>query len=1016
MSADRQGRLDVQELERHNEAIRRLARGLVAGDDAADEVVQRTMVVALEAAPKDPSRPLAWLYGVMKNVVRTIRRGESRRERREAVAAKPEAVPSVLEDAAEIDARLRLWAHVRALGEPYRTVITLRYAENLAPAEIAMRLGIPAATVKTQLRRGLERLRAHLDESHRGRREAWLLVIVPEAPRVAKPTPTHLATATFATALAVAACVALIVALPRNEVDDSGPGVVGGPPNAAGELAAASATSRATKAGPAAAESSEVPAASVHRTTRELPIRVDRSAVPGAVGVRLRLRGRTGPDRVTLVGADGYARFSDVADGVYAAWGEHHLGCTTYLTTVLVPWDPARPPDLALIPAASLSGRVVREGTGEPVAGAHVVVAGTDQSLSSPVWETTSATDGTFRIESLPAQRARFVEGLQIAAVAEGFAVSRRPLSFRGTDPRTDYAVELPMKPGVEARGTVLDAHGAPAVGVTVHAVLDPETLGPATPRRVRPFHPSWETELRTLVGETFLAFDEESHFGTPRYDEPPVCATRTDATGAFHLRGLTPGLRYAFCATRERELSTWVDVEAAPPSIRVPEIRLDGYGTLRLVVRDAARGAIAGLLSKYQEFESPAPGLLVFPRIRSGSQKIDVMAPGFARRRLDLEIPADQTTELEVTLDPEAPIRGLVVDQLGRPLPNTGLGFLTGFNQPGSTILEEDHVETGPDGTFVVPGLPAGRHLVYLRDVNGQLHQEVAVTPGEPVRLVEPTLEAGRAVVELTLPAGVSVPESVYVGVHDGRRATPVRRREFLRRYMADRWGGLGFMSNRPWAGGRIELAVLPSDTEMIVVVDGCAPVYLPLSPGGGPPMRVTLVRGFTVRGRVVDRSGAPISPACVAVETFATDWLVVKTNAAGYFELEHVPAGPTLLLGHGDGHVGAETTVTVGPELPAVTLTLDAGTRVTGTVQDQTRGSTAPDLRVRFYRAGDPPTAPPIEEVEIGALGTFAVDLAPGRYRVVATQGEREAELQLEVTSSPSAPVELRLRTKSK
>jgi DNA-directed RNA polymerase specialized sigma24 family protein len=113
MSADRQGRLDVQELERHNEAIRRLARGLVAGDDAADEVVQRTLVVALEAAPKDPSRPLAWLYGVMKTVVRTIRRGESRRERREAVAAKPEAVPSVLEDAAEIDARLRLWAHVR---------------------------------------------------------------------------------------------------------------------------------------------------------------------------------------------------------------------------------------------------------------------------------------------------------------------------------------------------------------------------------------------------------------------------------------------------------------------------------------------------------------------------------------------------------------------------------------------------------------------------------------------------------------------------------------------------------------------------------------------------------------------------------------------------------------------------------------------------------------------------------------------------------------------------------------
>lgn len=110
MSADRLGRLDVEELERHNEAIRRLARGLVAGDDAADEVVQRTLVVALESVPKDPSRPLAWLYGVMKNIARGIRRSESRRGRREVAAARPEAVPSVLEDAAEIDARLRLWA------------------------------------------------------------------------------------------------------------------------------------------------------------------------------------------------------------------------------------------------------------------------------------------------------------------------------------------------------------------------------------------------------------------------------------------------------------------------------------------------------------------------------------------------------------------------------------------------------------------------------------------------------------------------------------------------------------------------------------------------------------------------------------------------------------------------------------------------------------------------------------------------------------------------------------------
>lgn len=1016
MSADRQGRLDVQELERHNDAIRRLARGLVAGDDAADEVVQRTLVVALESSPKDARRPLAWLYGVMKNVVRTIRRADTRRERRETVAARPEAVPSVLEDAAEIDARLRLWAHVRALGEPYRTVITLRYADDLSPADISRRLGIPPATVKTQLRRGLERLRSHLDESHRGRREAWLLVIVPEAPKVPKATPTHLATATLATAFAVAVCVALIVVLPRGESEDPGPGVVSGSSLAGADLAATPSAARTKATQSAGATSADGASPSVPGSTRELAVRVNRTAVPDAVGVRLRLRDRNGAERVTIVGADGYARFPDVADGFYVTWADAHPACTTYLTSVEVPWDPARPPALELIPVATLEGRVVKDGTDEPVAGALVVVAATMQSLMSPVWQATTGPDGVFRLPSVPAQRAHFVEGLQVAVVREGFAVTRRPLPFRGTDPTTPYRVDLALKPGVEVRGVALDAHGAPAAGVTVHAVVDPETLGRATPRRVRPFHASPNTELLVAVGETYLAFDEESHFGTPRYDEPPVCATRTDANGAYRLDGLAPGLRYAFCITRGRELSPWVDAVTEPPSLRVPDLRLDGYGALRLVVRDAARAPVAGLQSKYQEFESPAPGLLRFPHLRAGAQMIDVLAPGFARRRLDVEIPLDGTTELDVTLDPEVPIRGVVVDQLGRPLPNTGLGFLTGFNRPGSTILEEDHVETGPDGTFVIRGLPAGRHLVYLRDVNGQLHQEVAVTPGDPIRLVEPTLAAGRAVVELTLPVGVPAPKSVYVGVHDGRRATPVRRREFLRHFLADQWGGLGFMSHRPWSGGRIELAVLPTDTEFIAVVNGCAPVYVPLPSGGASPARVALDRGFTVKGRVVDRAGRPVAPACVATATFPMDWLIEKTNTAGYFVLEHVPAGPTVMLVHGEGHLTAEVPVTVGPDLQDLTLTLDPGTTITGTVHDQTRGSTAPDPRIRFFRADDPPTATPVEEVEVGALGTFSVVLAPGTYRVVAVQGERKAEMRLDVTATPPPPLELTLRPATK
>lgn len=50
------------------------------------------------------------------------------------------------------------------LDEPYREVVALRYFGELPLAEIAAATGRPLATVKTHLRRGLERLRPLLGE------------------------------------------------------------------------------------------------------------------------------------------------------------------------------------------------------------------------------------------------------------------------------------------------------------------------------------------------------------------------------------------------------------------------------------------------------------------------------------------------------------------------------------------------------------------------------------------------------------------------------------------------------------------------------------------------------------------------------------------------------------------------------------------------------------------------------------------------------------------------------------
>jgi protocatechuate 3,4-dioxygenase beta subunit len=67
---------------------------------------------------------------------------------------------------------------VLLLHEPYRTTVVLRFYEDLEPAEIARRLGINGATVRTRLKRGLDMLRARLDRDA-GDRRAWCLALLP---------------------------------------------------------------------------------------------------------------------------------------------------------------------------------------------------------------------------------------------------------------------------------------------------------------------------------------------------------------------------------------------------------------------------------------------------------------------------------------------------------------------------------------------------------------------------------------------------------------------------------------------------------------------------------------------------------------------------------------------------------------------------------------------------------------------------------------------------------------------
>lgn len=160
---------DVElQLERHATALRRLAGALLRNAHDADDAVQEVWVAALREPPPHDSAPGGWLRTVLMRVVGKFRRSASRRELHEIAATRPELSPDQAPDQAAMLAHQemakQLMAAVFALEPAYRDTIWQRFFEGRSPQEIASTSGIPIATVRSRLQRGVGSLRARLGE------------------------------------------------------------------------------------------------------------------------------------------------------------------------------------------------------------------------------------------------------------------------------------------------------------------------------------------------------------------------------------------------------------------------------------------------------------------------------------------------------------------------------------------------------------------------------------------------------------------------------------------------------------------------------------------------------------------------------------------------------------------------------------------------------------------------------------------------------------------------------------
>jgi RNA polymerase sigma factor (sigma-70 family) len=138
----------------------------------AEEITQETFVRAYRALSAQSAervhelRVREWVWTIALNLCRN--RARSRRRRPEGSLDEqpptPDPAPGPEQEALAQAERETLTRHLARLPWPARSSVVLRHVAGFPYAEIAAALGRPVGTVKSDVHRGLQRLRASLEE------------------------------------------------------------------------------------------------------------------------------------------------------------------------------------------------------------------------------------------------------------------------------------------------------------------------------------------------------------------------------------------------------------------------------------------------------------------------------------------------------------------------------------------------------------------------------------------------------------------------------------------------------------------------------------------------------------------------------------------------------------------------------------------------------------------------------------------------------------------------------------
>ncbi len=894
---------------RHGGAVLALCRRLLGDAHDAEDAFQAAFLTLARRAGSIARRQAvaAWLCRVAFRIALKLR---ARRRRQAGPCPPPDELPARegTPDLIWRDLRPVLDEEINGLPEKYRVPFLLCYLHGKTHVEAAEELGWPQGTVATRLAGARERLRDRL--TRRGVTlscAALTTLLADHAAAAATPARLVVATVRAAVRFGAGAPAAGLVSAQAAELTRQaltrlalarwrfaaalllalgllagGAGLAFRQPGAAHASAPQSGRAEAKEGGEERAAPRRLSGKVVDGAGR--PVAAATVWLTGGSyehAPRVLARGTTDADgRFSLSLPAEKPAAQDRRPTLVARDPRGRLGWTQP-----VQWDKPGEPTIPLNEVGEVRGRVV-DGAGAPIAGARLATEfayassprqGRSPSLEFPAeWDkeyaARTAADGSFVLRGLPSA------GALIAIVsAPGFG-----------GPRVTWECAKPVTIRLSRAATVRGS---------VRCAADPKRAAGVPLRLFREADPDTGADSRLAYLRIKAVTGPDGAFRVA--DVPPGKYTVTP--------DLAPGMPFRAAPVAPLEIKPGA-------TVTVPAIALEPALVVRGRVVDRASGAgIAGVevwvghLSPQNVFTDLMPVTTDAQGRYTGYTKPGRVRVEVRRTPGDYVMPGNElldpcpegVKELDypiITLARTVPVRGVVVDEAGRPVAGASVQALIPYGgwDSGPTAF------TDAAGKFTLKGLdPTDTAPLRVRTERAVTDGAVVIVPAErkePVRLVVSPKYAFRL-------------KGTVVGP-DGRPVAKARVMLFWQRnYVSKRTRLAGIGGNfEEYAtdadGGFVTGPLWPGDTYRVEVT---APGY---GKGGSAQIRgrtgetrelprLVLARsGGVVRGRVMDSAGRPVAGARVFNVGDAPRQVGTQTDAEGRFRLEGLYDGSVYVF----------------------------------------------------------------------------------------------------------------------